>query len=101
MAAVGPTVAAVAAVGGALGASRRGVHKIVCTLGARITPIWLLWGPLWAQWRRWGRPGCMKAGDYKITRHFGAKITPIWLLWAHCGCNGGCWGRLGCMKAGD
>jgi hypothetical protein len=63
-----PHVAAV----GPLGAQRRqlgepsvhagkGLIKRSDALGAKITPIWLLWGPLAAQWRLLGAPWGIKA----------------------------------------
>ena len=56
MATVGPTGGAVAALGAPWVHEGGGLIKYPDTVGARITPIWLLWGALWAQWRLLGAP---------------------------------------------
>ena len=54
MAAVGPTGAQWRPLGECWVHERQGLIKKIDTLGARITPIWLLWGPTGAQWRLLG-----------------------------------------------
>ena len=56
MAAVGSTGGAVTALVVPWVHEGRGLIKFSYTSGARITPIWLLWGPLGALWRLLGEP---------------------------------------------
>ena len=54
MAAIRPTVSAVAAVWGTSGGRGAGEDKIFRPIGARFAPLWLPFGPLWVQRRPFG-----------------------------------------------
>ena len=80
MAAIRPTVGAVAAVWGTSGGRGAGEDKIFRPIGARFAPPMAAIRPtVGAAAAVWGTSGGRGAGEDKIFRPIGARFAPLWL----------------------